>query len=157
MKQIAKLSTGICISLLLTSCLNTAPPKQDTKEEPSTTKTLITKLNSGLTSQILKPSTGTETPKAGQKVTVHYAGWLDDNGKLGKKFDSSVDRGQKFTFTIGVGQVIKGWDEGVMLMRVGEKRRLTIPSHLAYGPRGVPGAIPPNATLIFDVELFAIS
>lgn len=155
MKQIAKLSTCICISISLTSCLNTATPKPDAKK--AITKELVTKLVSGLTSQILKPGTGTAMPKAGQRVTVHYAGWLDNNGKLGAKFDSSVDRGQKFTFTIGVGQVIKGWDEGVLSMRVGEKRRLTIPAHLAYGPRGVPGAIPPNATLIFDVELFAIS
>ena len=117
----------------------------------------IVPLISGLKYQIIKPGNGEKTPKSGDKVTVHYAGWLEENGTLGRKFDSSVDRGPKFTFTIGVGRVIKGWDEGVMGMTVGEKRRLFIPSDLAYGDRGVPRAgIPPKATLIFDVELFAI-
>ncbi|MEK7336107.1 MAG: FKBP-type peptidyl-prolyl cis-trans isomerase, partial [Nitrospirota bacterium] len=90
-----------------------------------------------------------DTAKAGQTVSVHYTGWLTN----GKKFDSSVDRGQPFSFRLGVGQVIKGWDEGVQGMKVGGKRKLTIPSNLGYGARGAGGLIPPHATLVFDVEL----
>ena len=96
--------------------------------------------------------TGPE-PKAGQKVSVHYTGWLDDNGKPGKKFDSSRDRGTPFTFTLGAGQVIAGWDAGVATMKTGGKRTLIIPPDQGYGARGAGGLIPPNATLIFDVEL----
>ena len=96
--------------------------------------------------------TGPE-PKAGQKVSVHYTGWLDDGGKPGKKFDSSRDRGTPFSFTLGAGQVIAGWDTGVATMKVGGKRTLIIPPDQGYGPRGAGGVIPPTATLIFDVEL----
>jgi peptidylprolyl isomerase len=92
---------------------------------------------------------GGATPQAGQTVQVHYTGWLESNGQ---KFDSSVDRGQPFSFSLGAGQVIKGWDEGVASMHVGGKRRLIIPPDLAYGAAGR-ASIPPNATLIFDVEL----
>jgi peptidylprolyl isomerase len=92
-------------------------------------------------------------PQPGQKVNVHYTGWLDEGGKPGKKFDSSRDRGQPFTFTLGAGQVIAGWDTGVATMKVGGKRRLVIPPDQGYGARGAGGVIPPNATLIFDVEL----
>lgn len=93
-----------------------------------------------------------DTAKAGQTVSVHYTGWLTN----GKKFDSSVDRGQPFSFRLGVGQVIKGWDEGVQGMKIGGKRKLTIPSNLGYGARGAGGLIPPHATLVFDVELLGL-
>lgn len=91
-------------------------------------------------------------PETGQTVSVHYTGWLTD----GTKFDSSVDRGQPFQFGLGLGQVIKGWDEGVAQMKVGEKAKLTIQPEKAYGEQGFPGAIPPNSTLVFEVELLEI-
>ena len=92
------------------------------------------------------------SPRKGDTVSVHYTGWLTD----GTKFDSSVDRREPLEFVLGMQQVIAGWDQGVATMRVGDKVKLTIPSDLAYGPRGFPGAIPPNATLVFEVELLAI-
>jgi peptidylprolyl isomerase len=96
------------------------------------------------------------SPKTGQTCVMHYTGWLWENGAKGKKFDSSVDRGQPFEFPIGQGRVIKGWDEGVATMKVGGKRNLLIPPGLGYGARGAGGVIPPNATLLFEVELLGI-
>lgn len=96
------------------------------------------------------------TAKAGQQVTVHYTGWLYENGKAGAKFDSSKDRNDPFEFPLGAGMVIKGWDEGVQGMQVGGTRRLVIPPQLGYGARGAGGVIPPNATLLFEVELLAV-
>jgi FKBP-type peptidyl-prolyl cis-trans isomerase FkpA len=96
------------------------------------------------------------TAAAGSKVSVHYTGWLYNNGEKGTKFDSSVDRGKPFQFTLGAHQVIAGWDEGVAGMKVGGKRTLIIPPELGYGARGAGGVIPPNATLMFDVELLGV-
>lgn len=96
------------------------------------------------------------SPSASQTVSVHYTGWLSDGGKKGKKFDSSRDRGQPFSFPIGQGRVIQGWDEGVATMKVGGKRTLIIPPALGYGQAGAGGVIPANATLIFDVELLGV-
>ncbi len=103
---------------------------------------------SGLIIEDLQVGTGAEAA-AGQYVSVHYTGWLTD----GTKFDSSKDRGDPFEFPLGAGHVIRGWDEGVQGMKVGGSRKLTIPSNLGYGPRGAGGVIPPNATLVFEVEL----
>jgi FKBP-type peptidyl-prolyl cis-trans isomerase len=100
----------------------------------------------------LKPGTGNQEAKAGDRVTVHYVGTLT----VGKNFDSSRVRGKGFDFVLGKGMVIKGWDQGVAGMKVGQMRKLTIPPHLAYGDKGFPGAIPPGATLVFEVELLTI-
>ena len=97
-----------------------------------------------------------DSPKTGQICVMHYTGWLRENGAKGKKFDSSLDRGKPFEFPIGMGRVIKGWDEGVATMKVGGKRTLVIPAELGYGARGAGGVIPPGATLIFDVELLGL-
>lgn len=111
----------------------------------------LVKTSSGLQYADLVPGSGA-SPSPGKKVTVHYTGWLTD----GKKFDSSVDRNEPFTFQIGAGEVIKGWDEGVMSMKIGGKRKLIIPAGLGYGAAGAGGAIPPNATLVFEVILLDI-
>ena len=107
--------------------------------------------DSGLVIEELKPGEGAEA-KAGQLVSVHYTGWLTD----GSKFDSSVDRNDPFEFPLGRGYVIPGWDEGVAGMQIGGKRKLTIPPHLGYGEYGAGGVIPPNATLVFEVELLGV-
>ena len=109
-------------------------------------------MESGLKIEITQEGTG-QGAKSGQTINVHYTGTLED----GTKFDSSLDRGTPFSFTLGSGQVIEGWDKGLLDMKVGEKRKLTIPSDMGYGPQGTPGGpIPPNATLIFDVEMIEI-
>jgi len=136
-----------------------SPTPQNTNPNSSLNKEtdMLKTLDSGLQYKVTQAApAGAQSPSKGQKVTVHYTGWLWNNGTKGTKFDSSVDRGQQFSFTIGVGQVIKGWDEGVMDMKVGEKRELIIPAHLAYGSRGAGGAIPGGATLMFEVELFKV-
>ncbi len=110
---------------------------------------------SGLQYEDTVPGTGDEA-SAGQHVTVHYTGWLYNNGVKGTKFDSSKDRGDPFQFGLGDGMVIKGWDEGVQGMKIGGTRVLVIPPELGYGARGAGGVIPPNATLIFEVDLLAV-
>jgi peptidylprolyl isomerase len=131
----------------------TTPAKPQEQKPMEIPKRITTP--SGLIMEVIQdsPIQNAQKPKSGSKVTVHYTGWLEN----GKKFDSSRDRNQPFVFTINVGQVIKGWDEGVMLMQVGEKRRLIIPAALGYGNRAVgDGLIPANSTLIFEVELLDI-
>ena len=143
---IASACAAIALAIVTTAMLNPAPAQP--AQKPMTT-------SSGL--QIIDTKVGTgATPRAGQTAVVHYTGWLSNNGAKGQKFDSSVDRGQPFEFPIGQGRVIQGWDEGVATMMVGGKRTLIIPPALGYGARGAGGVIPPNATLMFDVELLAI-
>lgn len=158
----------LATSALLASCREKASTEQQPNAVETTKQTVISQpktqketmnqeitLPSGLKYKIITASTKSETATKGHSVKVHYTGWLDENGKQGQKFDSSVDRGEAFEFMLGAGQVIAGWDQGVEGMKVGEKRRLIIPSELGYGRRGAGGVIPPNATLIFDVELLA--
>ena len=124
------------------------PAFAQTNGKPMTTAT-------GLQIIDIKVGTGA-SPKTGQTCVMHYTGWLYSNGAKGTKFDSSVDRGQPFEFPIGMKRVIAGWDEGVATMQVGGKRTLIIPPELGYGARGAGGVIPPNATLMFDVELLGV-
>jgi FKBP-type peptidyl-prolyl cis-trans isomerase FkpA len=118
----------------------------------------MTTTASGLQYEDITTGDGAQA-QAGQRVRVHYTGWLHDptaSNQRGKKFDSSKDRGDPFSFNLGAGQVIRGWDEGVQGMKVGGTRVLTIPADLGYGSRGAGGAIPPNATLVFEVELLGV-
>ncbi len=115
----------------------------------------MTTTSSGLQFEDTVVGTGAQ-PAAGQTCIMHYTGWLYQDGKKGAKFDSSVDRGQPFEFPLGMGRVIKGWDEGVASMKIGGKRTLIIPAALGYGTRGAGSVIPPNATLLFDVELLGV-
>jgi len=144
---VSKIIFSFSLVLLFNGCFNRS---EQTKE-------FLVKTPSGLHFATLEQGQGT-CPQPGQMVTVHYDGWLKnaDGSKSNQKFDSSRDRNQLFTFKIGQGQVIKGWDEGVMSMNVGEKRKLIIPPHLGYGSRGAGRAIPPNSTLIFEVELLKV-
>lgn len=113
----------------------------------------MTNVSNGLKSEDLVVGSGTAATGRGQTVTVHYTGWLEN----GAQFDSSRPRNEPFSFPLGVGYVIPGWDQGVVGMRVGGKRKLTIPAELGYGARGAGGVIPPNATLVFEVELLEVS
>ncbi len=131
---------------------NNAAPQKDAEKK---SESKMTKTPSGLQYEDTVTGTGA-SPKNGQTCVMHYTGWLWESGAKGKKFDSSVDRGKPFEFGIGQGQVIKGWDEGVSTMKVGGKRTLLIPPTLGYGARGTGGVIPPNATLLFEVELLGV-
>ncbi len=130
-----------------------SPAASAPKNEEKASKMI--KTPSGLQYEDTVVGTGA-SPKTGQTCVMHYTGWLWENEAKGKKFDSSVDSGKPFEFQIGRGMVIKGWDEGVATMKVGGKRTLLIPASLGYGTRGAGGVIPPNATLVFDVELLGI-
>ncbi len=136
----SKVVTAVALTFLFTACFEKSESKVDTA---SATQLKIEDITVGQ---------GNEA-KAGNSVTVHYTGWLTD----GNKFDSSLDRGQPFKFQLGSGSVIKGWDQGVDGMKVGGKRKLTIPPELAYGERGAGNVIPPSATLVFEVELLEVN
>jgi peptidylprolyl isomerase len=124
---------------------------------PATAQTAGKTMTTASGLQIIDSKVGTgATPKPGQTCVMHYTGWLYENGVKGKKFDSSVDRNEPFEFPIGQRKVIAGWDEGVATMKVGGKRTLIIPPALGYGERGAGGVIPPNAVLMFDVELLGV-
>ncbi len=156
-----KQSLVIAIAILMVAAASGFGQSDAAKKAPAATRsntnapTKVTgnpkRTLSGLEYWDIQVGTG-PTASTGQKVQVHYTGWL----LSGKKFDSSVDAGRLFSFTLGAREVIKGWDEGVAGMKVGGKRQLRIPPDLAYGERGYPGAIPPNATLIFDVQLLGV-
>lgn len=140
----------ISLSIIL-GIVTVAPGHAQSNASPTKVTGKPTSTASGLQYWDIVAGTGA-TAVAGKPISVHYTGWLTD----GKKFDSSLDRGQPFTFPLGGGKVIKGWDEGVGGMKVGGKRQLRIPPELGYGARGAGGVIPPNATLIFDVELLDV-
>ncbi len=129
-----------------------AQPTSAPTSQPATTQAMGTTTASGLTIIVLAEGHGDRVAKAGDTVTVNYVGTLED----GKQFDASADHGGPFTFPLGESKVIAGWDEGVAGMKIGEKRKLIVPSKLAYGKEGAGGVIPPNATLIFEVELVGI-
>jgi len=154
MKRILCLFCLLGITVLFGGCWNSEKKETIPTQEKQKDKSMQT-TESGLKYEILQEGTG-KSPETGQVVSVHYTGWLEENGEPGKKFDSSLDRGQPLRFNVGTGQVIQGWDEGVLDMQVGEKRRLIIPSELGYGSRGAGNVIPPNANLIFDVELLEV-
>jgi peptidylprolyl isomerase len=146
----AKALGAMALAALLATAFAANMPTPATAQSGKTMTTA-----SGL--QIIDTTVGSgATPKTGQICVMHYTGWLYENGVKGKKFDSSVDRGQPFEFAIGTRQVIGGWDEGVATMKVGGKRTLIIPPALGYGARGAGRDIPPNSTLMFDVELLAV-
>lgn len=149
LKNISTFVFALSLSLLSTAC-NSDSKIKEVVVPPASSSTLI--------KNDVKVGTGAEA-KSGQTVSVHYTGWLYDAkaaDKHGKQFDSSRTRGTPFKFPLGAGRVIKGWDQGVVGMKIGGQRTLVIPSKLAYGSRGAPGTIPPDAKLVFDVELIGI-
>ncbi len=153
--------TSLLLPAALAAALAVAPAVGDDVKPtpaPEAAKKSESKMRatpSGLQYEDIKEGTGA-SPRSGQVCVMDYTGWLWENGAKGKKFDSSVDRGTPFEFPLGQGRVIKGWDEGVATMKVGGKRLLLIPPQLGYGSRGAGGVIPPNATLLFEVELIAV-
>ena len=152
MRPLSRAAVTVASAALALAVIGSAAAPNIASAQPAP-KSVTT--SSGLQIIDTKPGTGA-SPRPGQTAVVHYTGWLYENGKKGAKFDSSVDRGQPFEFPLGQGRVIAGWDQGVATMKVGGKRTLIIPPQLGYGARGAGGAIPPNATLIFDVELLGV-
>src|SRR5262249_17399868 len=147
----ANVAAAVAVAIALTGASALIAPATATAQTAGATLTTPSRL------KITDSKVGTgASPKPGQICVMHYTGWLYEGGAKGKKFDSSVDRGQPFEFPIGRRQVIAGWEEGVATMKVGGKRTLIIPPELGYGARGAGGVIPPNATLIFDVELLDV-
>jgi peptidylprolyl isomerase len=142
---------AVALAIVVAVCATPSIPKLATAQGTPGTMTTA----SGLKVTDTKVGTGA-TPRTGQTCVMHYTGWLYADSAKGAKFDSSLDRGQPFEFPIGTGRVIKGWDEGVASMKVGGKRTLIIPPDLGYGARGAGGVIPPNATLLFEVELLDV-
>src|SRR6266851_114714 len=156
MKRTASFLLAGLAAIVLVALPASADEKGKTGEKEKKSESKMQKSSSGLQYEDVKVGTGA-SPKTGQTCVMHYTGWLWENSAKGKKFDSSVDRGQPFEFPLGQGRVIKGWDEGVATMKVGGKRTLLIPPTLGYGARGTGGGvIPPNATLLFEVELLGI-
>jgi len=149
------LSTAFAAALLAAPAFADDPKPTPAPEAAQKSESKMTKTPSGLQYEDTKVGTGA-SPQKGQTCVMNYTGWLWENGAKGKKFDSSLDRGTPFSFPIGQGRVIKGWDEGVATMKVGGQRVLLIPPDLGYGSRGAGGVIPPNATLIFEVELLDV-
>lgn len=155
MHAVTKVVTLVIVasSLFVFACKKSEPvaPAAAVALNSAATSQTIKKTASGLQYEDLVAGSG-NTPSPGKQVTVHYTGWLTD----GTKFDSSLDKNQPFTFTIGKGEVVPGWDEGVMTMKIGGKRKLIIPPELGYGAAGAGGVIPPNATLVFEVILLDV-
>jgi len=152
-------SFAVVMAAVLVQCKNAKniANNNNTMQARGTKRMERIKTASGLEYEIVQEGSGA-SPKPGSTVTVHYTGWLNKDGQpSGQPFDSSHKRNQPFQFQIGVGMVIRGWDEGVMTMKIGEKRRLYIPSQLGYGARGAGNVIPANADLIFDVELISVT
>ncbi len=149
------LSTAFAAALFAAPAFADDPKPTPAPEAAKKSESKMTKTPSGLQYEDTKVGTGA-SPQKGQTCVMNYTGWLWENGVKGKKFDSSLDRGTPFSFPIGQGRVIKGWDEGVATMKVGGQRVLLIPPDLGYGSRGAGGVIPPNATLIFEVELLEV-
>ena len=152
MKTMSQLLSVVLAAALVAATASADEKKSAPAEPEKKSESKMIKTSSGLQYEDTKVGTGA-APQKGQTCVMHYTGWLWENGAKGKKFDSSLDRGTPFSFPLGQGRVIKGWDEGVATMKVGGKRTLLIPPDLGYGARGAGGAIPPNATLLFEVEL----
>jgi len=155
-KKIFSLIGVILIVLMISGCVkgaNNEGADIDAPNEENVEEQVVVEPETTLQVEIIQKGTGDRQVEQNDVISVHYVGTLTD----GSKFDSSIDRGEPFTFTVGIGQVIKGWDQGTQGMKVGEKRKLTIPANLAYGEQGSGAVIPPNSTLIFEVELVSFA